>query len=124
MLLIFFLEFCAMLLQSVNSIAWQCLKVENTIINGAECVQKKAKIGLARPFSIYTVFYNFLISLYMLGTHYKAYSKQTSWQTLLDIFQHFHCCLPGYPLLYFGGNYNNRHPSENTCQEGKCICVS
>lgn len=31
MLLIFFLEFCAMLLQSVNSIAWQCLKVENTI---------------------------------------------------------------------------------------------
>lgn len=67
MLLILFLGFRAMQLQSVNCIVWEGLKVENTTINGAEYVQKKAKLGVGRVFFIYKFFYKFLISLYMLG---------------------------------------------------------
>lgn len=83
---------------------------------------KKAKIGRARIFSIYKIFYKFLISLYMLGIQ-NLFKRKFLAHSLLDAFQQFDCCLPGYSLLYFGGNYNNRHPSENTCQEGMAICV-
>lgn len=40
---------------------------------------KKAETGLARIFSICTVFYKFLISLYMPGMQYKTYSKENFW---------------------------------------------
>lgn len=40
---------------------------------------KKAKIGLARIFSINTFFYKSPISLYMPGMQYKTYSKENFW---------------------------------------------